>query len=146
MSMNLKDLVLDTKAVWVDFPGMKGFTVQVNALSRKELTKIRKRCTIQKFDRKTRQMGEELDDERFVSEFAQAAVKNWKGLTLKHLESLILIDMGDKDPETEVPFTKDNAEILVSSSTEFDQFLNEMLFDFRSLSERANAGTVEETE
>ena len=34
--------MVDTKAVWVDFPGLTGFTVEVANLSRKELTKIRK--------------------------------------------------------------------------------------------------------
>lgn len=127
--MNLKNLMVDTKAVWVDFPGLTGFTVEVANLSRKELTKIRKKCTTQKFDRKTRVAMDTLDEEKFVVEFAKATVKNWKGLTLEHLETLILIDIGDKDPKEELEYTVDNAEILVNSSSEFDQWLNEVVFD-----------------
>ena len=70
-----------------------------------------------------------LDEEKFVVEFAKATVKNWKGLTLEHLETLILIDIGDKDPKEELEYTVDNAEILVNSSSEFDQRLNEVVFD-----------------
>lgn len=133
--MDLKKLMVDTKAVWMDFPGLSGFEVQIANLSRKELTGLRKRCTVQKFDRKTRQVIETLDDEKFVKEFAIATVKNWKGLTIEHLETLLLIDTDGKDPNENMPYSEENAEILVSSSTEFDSWLNEVVFDldnFRS--------------
>jgi hypothetical protein len=140
--MDLKKLMVDTKAVWMDFPGLSGFEVQIANLSRKELTGLRKRCTVQKFDRKTRQVVETLDDEKFVKEFAIATVKNWKGLTIEHLETLLLIDTDGKNPEENVPYSEDNAEILVSSSTEFDSWLNEVVFDldnFRSGGKRESA-------
>ena len=121
--------MVDTKAVWVDFPGLKGFEVEVANLSRKELTGLRKKCTSTKFDRKTRQAVENLDEEQFIVEFTKAVVKNWKGLTLGHLETLILVDIDGQDPEKELEYSADNAETLVSSSTEFDTWLNEVVFD-----------------
>jgi len=127
--MDLKKLMVDTKAVWVDFPGLKGFEVEVANLSRKELTGLRKKCTSTKFDRKTRQAVENLDEEQFIVEFTKAVVKNWKGLTLGHLETLILVDIDGQDPEKELEYSADNAETLVSSSTEFDTWLNEVVFD-----------------
>ena len=136
--MELKKLMVDSKSVWMDFPGLDGFSVEVVNLSRKELTNLRKRCTIQKFDRKTRMLQEDLNEERFVTEFSKGTIKNWKGLTLDHLETLILIDKGEKDPNEEVPYSEENAEVLVSNSTEFDTWLNEVVFDldnFRSTTE-----------
>ena len=127
--MELKKLVVNVKEVWVDFPGLSGFKVKVANLSRKELLGLRKRCTVQKFDRKTRQLNEELDDEKFVVEFTGAVVKGWEGLTLEHLETLLLIDTEGKDMSEELPYSIDNAEVLVSSSTEFDTWLNEVVFD-----------------
>jgi hypothetical protein len=127
--MELKKLMVDSKSVWIDFAGLEGFSVEVANLSRKELTSLRKRCTEQKFDRKTRQLIEELNDEKFISEFSRSVVKGWKGLSLKHLETLLLIDMGSEDPNSELEYTEDNAETLVSSSTEFDTWLNEVVFD-----------------
>ena len=127
--MDLKKLMVDTKAAWIDFPGLKGFEVEVANLSRKELTGLRKKCTSTKFDRKTRQAVENLDEEKFIVEFTKAVVKNWKGLTLGHLETLILVDIDGEDPEKELEFSTDNAETLVSSSTEFDTWLNEVVFD-----------------
>ena len=127
--MDLKQLVVDTKSVWIDFSGLDNFSVEVANLSRKELTGLRKRCTTSKFNRKSRQIEETLDEDKFVTLFTKASVKNWKGLTLEHLETLILIDIGDKDKNTEVEYSEENAEVLVSSSTEFDTWLNEVVFD-----------------
>jgi len=127
--MELKKLMVDSKAVWIDFPGLSGFSVEVANLSRKELGALRKRCTSQKFDRKTRQLMETLDEDKFVSEFAEASIKNWKGLTVEHLETLLLIDTDGQEPESEVEYSKDNAEVLVTNSSEFDTWLNEVVFD-----------------
>lgn len=138
--MELKKLMIDTKSVWIDFPGLSGFSVEVANLSRKELTNLRKKCTGQKFDRKTRQVVEQLDEDKFVTEFTRAVIKGWKGLTLEHLETLLLIDMTGKNGSEELDYTSDNAETLVSSSTEFDTWLNEVVFDldnFRTGSEGA---------
>lgn len=141
--MELKKLMIDTKSVWIDFPGLSGFQVEVANLSRKELTGLRKKCTGQKFDRKTRQVIESLDEEKFVTEFTKSVVKSWKGLTLEYLETLLLIDMGGQNPEEELEYTADNAETLVSSSTEFDTWLNEVVFDldnFRTGSKGTTTG------
>jgi len=127
--MDLKTLMVDTKAVWIDFPGLKGFKVEIANLARKELTGLRKKCTTTKFDRKTRQAVEDLDEEKFVTEFSKSVIRNWKGLTLAHLETLLLVDIDGKDPESELDYSEDNAELLVSSSTEFDTWLNEVVFD-----------------
>ena len=77
--MELKKLMVDTKSVWIDFPGLDGFSVEVANLSRKELTSLRKRCTTNKFDRKTRMVQEDLNEEKIISEFSKASIKGWKG-------------------------------------------------------------------
>ena len=143
--MELKKLMVDSKAVWIDFPGLSGFSVEVANLSRKELTALRKRCTSQKFDRKTRQLAENLDEDKFVSEFAAASVKNWKGLTVEHLETLILIDTTGQDPDAEVEFSKENAEVLVTNSSEFDTWLNEVVFDLDNFRTGAKGRSVKKT-
>ena len=129
MSLDLKTLMIDTKSVWIDFPGLDGFSVEVANLSRKELTKIRKRCTITKFDRSARVPMEQLDDEKFVKEFTRATVKGWKGLTLDHLQTLILISTEGQDLSEELSFSVENAELIVTGSAEFDTWLNEVVFD-----------------
>jgi hypothetical protein len=137
--LELSKLMVDTRSVWLDYPGAKGFKVEIAMLSRKKLTKLRKDCTHSTFDRKARITIEELDEDKFVAEFTKATVKNWKGLTLKHLQSLVLIEVDeDQDMEEEMAYSLGHAEGLVSSSTEFDTWLNEVVFDldnFRTGSE-----------
>ena len=143
--MKLEDLMIDTKTAWIDFPGCDNFSVEVANLSRKELLNLRKRCIKTKFDRKTHQAVEELDDDKFVFEFTKATVKNWKGLKLKYLEELILVELGDNDPEAELAFDLENAQSLVSNSADFDNWINEVVFDlanFRGKSERKAVGKI----
>ena len=133
--------MVDTKSVWVDFTGIDGFSVEVVNLSRKELTALRKKCTTTKFNRRTRQPEENLDEEKFVTEFSNASIKNWKGLTLEKLQDLLLIDIGDQDPKSELEYSPENAETLVNNSSEFDTWLNEVVFDldnFRTESKGRN--------
>jgi hypothetical protein len=127
--MKLTELMVDTKSAWMDFPGCPGFEVEVCNLARKELVALRKRCISQKFDRKTRQMIEDLDEDKFVVEFAKATIKGWKGLKLKYLEDLLLVDLSAQDLEEELEYDAQQAEVFVQNSTEFDNWINEVVFD-----------------
>ncbi|MAU42215.1 MAG: hypothetical protein CMK57_00025 [Proteobacteria bacterium] len=146
--MELKKLMVDTKSVWMDFPGLEGFSVEVANLSRKELMALRKKCTSQKFDRRSRQLEEILDEDKFVKFFTKASVKNWKGLTVEYTSSLMLISADDTNKDDEVPFSEENAETLVANSTEFDTWLNEVVFDldnFRTSGEGKMSRKAKET-
>ena len=127
--MELKSLLVDSKTTWVEFPGLDGFEVELANLSRKELVGLRKRCTQNKFNRKTRQFEETLDDDKFIVEFTNATVKGWKGLQLKYLEDMILVDLKGQDPTKVLEYSEENAQVLVENSTEFDNWLNEVVFD-----------------
>ena len=137
--------MVDTKSAWLDFPGCPGFQVEVCNLSRKELVAVRKRCVSQKFDRKSRQMMEDLDEDKFIKEFTSATVKGWKGFKLKFLEDLILVDLKGNDLELEVEYSPDQAEVLVQNSTEFDNWINEVVFDLANFRRTPNRGDVGET-
>ena len=89
--MKLQDLMVDIKTAWIEFPGCDGFEIEVANLSRKELINLRKKCVKTKFDRKTHQAVEDLDEDKFVKEFTKATVKGWKGLKLKYLEKILEI-------------------------------------------------------
>ena len=139
--MDLKSLLVDTKTTWVEFPGLDGFEVELANLSRKELVSLRKRCTQNKFNRKTRQFEESLDEDKFIKEFTSATVKGWKGLKLEYLEDLLLVDLAKQDAKLPLTYTDENAQTLVENSSEFDNWLNEVVFDlehFRS-AEQAKA-------
>ena len=130
--MELKSLLVDSKTTWVEFPGLDNFEVELANLSRKELIALRKRCTQNKFNRKTRAFEEVLDDDKFLEFFTKATVKGWKGLKLKYLEDLVLVELGSNDPDTEMEYTIENAIVLVENSNEFDNWLNEVVFDLEN--------------
>ena len=143
--MELKSLLVDSKTTWVEFPGLEGFEVELANLSRKELTNLRKKCTINKFNRKTRQFEDELNDEKFVVEFTKATVKNWKGLKLEYLQDLLLVDLKDQNPEDEMEFSETNAQVLFENSSEFDNWLNEVVFDLENFRSQEQGKVKKET-
>ena len=143
--MELKSLIVDSKTTWVEFPGLDGFEVELANLSRKELIALRKRCTSNKFNRKTRSFEESLDDTKFVKEFTASTVKGWKGLKLGYLEDLLLVDLNGQDIETQLDFTMDNAMQLVENSSEFDNWLNEVVFDLENFRSKKQEENKEET-
>ncbi len=143
--MELKSLIVDSKTTWVEFPGLDGFEVELANLSRKELVNLRKRCTQNKFNRKTRAFEESLDDTKFVKEFTASTVKGWKGLKLGYLEDLLLVDLNGQDIETQLDFTMDNAMQLVENSSEFDNWLNEVVFDLENFRSKKQEENKEET-
>ena len=144
--MELKSLLVDSKTTWAEFPGLNGFEVELANLSRKELQGIRKNCLNNKFNRKTRQFEESLDDDKFVREFAEKTVKNWKGLKLKYLEDLILVDLKGQNVESELDFSQDNAFLLVENSSEFDNWLNEVVFDLDNFRTREQNPVIKKAE
>ena len=143
--MDLKSLLVDSKTTWVEFPGLLGFEVELANLSRKELTNLRKKCTINKFNRKTRQFEDELNDEKFIIEFTRSTVKNWKGLQLGYLQDLLLVDLKGQDAEAEMEFSEENAQQLVENSSEFDNWLNEVVFDLENFRNEEQGKTKKET-
>lgn len=143
--MELKSLMVDSKSVWVDYPEFDGFEVEVASLSNQEFRNIRKNCVKEKFDRNTRQKVEVLNEDKFVKEFTRATLKNWKGLKFKYLERMMLVDISDQDPEGELDFSIDNAIVLVSNSSDFDTWLNEVIFDLDNFRSVRDSGDVEET-
>ena len=146
--MELKSLLVDSKTTWVEFPGLDGFEVELANLSRKELVALRKKCTSQKFNRKTRGFEESLDDDKFVKEFTNSTVKGWKGLQLGYLEDLVLVDLKGQDATTPLEYTEENALLLVENSSEFDNWLNEVVFDldnFRTAEQGKNKGKINPT-
>lgn len=140
--MNLKSLLVESKPAWVEYPGLEGFEVQVVNLSRDRLISLQKSCTVTKFSRSTRQPVEEIDQPKFIKEFTTAVIKDWKGFKYKYLEQMVLVDISAQDPEAELEFSIDNAISLVSASTHFDTWLNEVVFDLDNFRTKPAGGVV----
>ena len=130
--VSLASLMTPSKTVSVDFPGYSGFSVDLCYLAREELVKLRKRCISTKWNKKTHQPEEDLDEEKFIVEYTKAVIKGWKGLKYRYLEELLLVDVGELDPDDELPWTSDNAELLMKNSTVFDTWVTETVGDLEN--------------
>jgi len=130
--ISLASLMPPSKTVTIDFPGYKGMSVDLCYLAREELVKLRKRCVTTKFNKKTRQPEEDLDEERFLVEYCKAVIKGWKGLKYKYLEELLLVDISALDPEDELAFTQENSELLMRNASDFDTWVTETVSDLEN--------------
>jgi hypothetical protein len=143
--MNLKNLLVETKTAWVEYPGLEGFEVELVAQSRDKLVSLRKQCTSTKFSRSTRQPEEIVDEKKFVKMFSEAVISSWKGLKLDYLQELMLVDLKGQDVEAVLPYDVETAHLLVSNSSTFDTWLNETVFDLENFRGRTTGSLVEET-
>jgi len=126
-NLSLKALLVPSKTVDVEYPGLPGFVVTVSFLSRETLISVRKKATKTTF--KNRQPVEELNDEIFLQLYVREAVRNWTGLKLSILEQLAPVDLTGQDPEAELEFSDENALFLMKNSSAFDAFISETVTD-----------------
>ena len=130
--VSLASLMTPSKTVSVDYPGYTGFSVDLCYLAREELIKVRKKCLSNKWNKRTHQPEEELDDEKFLTEYAKAVIKGWKGLKYRYLEELLLVDISDLDPDDELVYTQENAELLMKNATSFDTWVTDNVGDLEN--------------
>ncbi len=130
--VSLASLMTPSKTVTMDFPRFKGMTVDLCYLAREELVKLRKRCLSTKWDKKTHQPIEEMDDDKFIIEYCKAVIKGWSGLKYSYLEELLLVDITDLDPEDQLPYTQENAELLMKNASDFDTWVTDMVGDLEN--------------
>lgn len=124
--------MVNEKVSTVEFPDIDGFTVDVCYIGRDRMMKIRNQSLVYKFNKRTRQREEEVDNDKFLEAYAEAVIKGWSGLTVKKLGNLIPVDLSKMDPTEEVPYSAEDALVLLKNSTLFDQFITDTLNDFEN--------------
>jgi hypothetical protein len=136
-ALSLKNLLVPSKTVEIDYPGLNGFKVNVVFLSRETLVGIRKKAT--KTTYKNRQPVEELDDKLFLQLYVNACIKGWKGFKLSYLEQLAPVDLSGQDLESELPWDQDNALFLMQSSANFDAFISETVTELSNFTKTSTS-------
>ena len=126
----IKKLMVTEKVTSVEFPDIDGFVVDLCYLGRERMVKLRNQSLEYKFNKRTRQREEEVNSEKFLELYSEAVIKGWSGLTIRGLASLIPIDMAGMTPSEEVPYTAEDALLLLKNSTIFDQFVTDTLNNF----------------
>lgn len=123
--VSLKSLLVPTKTVEVEYPGMEGFKLNLNFLSREELVKIRKKAT--KLEYKNRQPVETLNDDLFLQLYVDGCISSWSGLKFSYLEQLAPVDVVGQKPDSCLAYSRENALFLMKSSSNFDSFISEQV-------------------
>lgn len=132
MTLSLKSLLVPSKEVEVEYPGMPGFLIQVAFLSRETLLNIRKKSTKTTF--KNRQPAEEFNEDLFLQLYVENAIKGWSGFKLKYVEQLAPVDLSGQDLDNELEYTSENALFLMKNSSNFDAFITEQVSDLGNFS------------
>jgi hypothetical protein len=132
MTISLKSLLVPSKSVEVEYPGMPGFKVNLAFLSRETLLNIRKKSTKTSF--KNRQASEEFNEDLFLQLYVENAVKGWSGFKLAYLEQLAPVDLSGQDMNSELEYTAENALYLMKNSSNFDGFISEQVSDLGNFS------------
>jgi hypothetical protein len=135
-TLSLKSLLVPSKSVEVEYPGMPGFVINLAFLSRETLLNIRKKSTKTSF--KNRQPVEEFNEDLFLQLYVEASVKGWKGFKLNYLEQLAPVDLTGQDLDNELEFTSENALFLMKNSSNFDAFVSEQVSDLGNFSKTSS--------
>lgn len=141
MSM-IKNLMVTDKTVDVQFPDSDTFYVSLAYLSREKLVKVRNRSLVVKFNKRSRQREEEVDNDKFLEEYARAVVKSWRGLTIRELSKMMPIETTGANLEQDVPYSEEDALELLRNSTIFDQFVTDTMNDFEVFENEKSADAV----
>ena len=130
--LSISALAVETKTIEVDFPGIAGFKVKLNAVTREVSRKISKASTVAKFEPGSRVPINTIDDDLFAHEFAKAAISGWSGLTYEGLSNLLVIgDITGKEDEI-IDYSPENAAYLIKNSNVFEGFVNSVVFNIQS--------------
>lgn len=133
--ISLKSLLVPSKTVTVEYPGFPDFKLELSYVSRETLINLRKRATKTIF--KGRQTTEEFNEDLFLELYCDAAIKGWTGLKFKYINLLAPVDVSQFDPDDELGFSKDNALLLMKSSSDFDNFVSDRVNDLGNFSKNS---------
>ena len=132
----IKNLIAEQSSVWVEYPDIDGFEVNLKYLTREDLMKVRNAALTYKFNKRTRQREEEIDNDRFLENYAEKAIMGWKGLKVKHMPALMPVDISGIDGEDDIEYSSEDAIELLKNSTVFDQFVTDTMNDFEQFSKK----------
>ena len=62
----IKNMISEQSSIWIEFPDIEGFEINLKYLTREDLMKIRNASLTYKFNKRTRQREEEIDNDRFL--------------------------------------------------------------------------------
>lgn len=137
--MELTSLLVKERTITAEYPDpdMKGFSVDIAYIAREELQNIRKKCLTTKFNKRTRQPEEIVDDKLFLKLYVEKIIRGWKGLKMSFLEDLLPVDISKVKPEDELEYTPENALALMENSIAFDSWITGLVSDITAFNKNS---------
>lgn len=134
--MDLKALIKKDTEIKVAYPDpeLKGFELTVAYADKDAMKDVRKQCVTHVYNKKTRAMEESIDEDKFVSSYVGMILKGWVGFKYKYLAELLPVDLTSVDAEAELPYTLDNAVMLMQNSSVFEAVVGDMVADISAFS------------
>lgn len=133
--MNLAKLVpTNTESMTAVVEYRDGIKFKLRFISRSTLSRIGQLCVVWKYNDKTRQRQQHLDNDKYAAEFCRQAVIGWEGVTLRKLANLMPLDLSQvpaEDQDKDLPFDVDNLLVLVKNAYELDNFLQDTAVDIK---------------
>jgi hypothetical protein len=106
-------------------PYVKGFFVLITYANRMVLQEIRDASREVRFDPRSRERQEELNEDKLREQYATRLIKGWRGLTPRKLQKLLPELVADEaDMEKDIPYSKEIAIALLDSSLEFGAWVD----------------------
>lgn len=131
--------MINDKIVDVEFPDSNGFFISLAYLSREKLLKIRNRSLVVKFNKRTRQRDEEVDNDKFLEEYSREVIRGWRGLTLRELARIMPIETTGANMDEVISYSEEDALELLRNAPSFDQFITDCMNDFEIFERDKNA-------
>ena len=83
----------DDDGVWVEYPDITGFEVKVAYMGREQLKKLADKLGLnQRKGFRNKPANRPGDDDKFIKAFSDAAIKDWRGLTINKLRQFALVE------------------------------------------------------
>ncbi|AXQ66756.1 hypothetical protein HOT95_gp131 [Vibrio phage vB_VpS_PG07] len=132
MSLNLANIILDTKTMTFDHPEFEGLTITLTYNSKSRLSELRKSCLETKYDPSVGAPIQKLNIEKWNEVFCKEVISTWSGFKYKYLAQMLLINESAVELEDELEFTVENATTLLTQSNTFDSWVNSCLADLNN--------------
>ena len=109
-------------SVWVDYPKIPGFRVEIAYVSKQHMIKITESCTKHIYDEEERKFKDDLDRGKVARHWAEKVVISWEGLTVKGFQTLYPIDAKPEDMDKIVEPTFENRVTIIWESEKFENW------------------------
>lgn len=138
--MELSKLIIPSKPMEFEYPGIEGLIFTISHLSRTKITDMRKKHTKLVKNKITNTFMDELDEDGFMKEYTTTILTGWEGLNTDNLQNFLVIEECDL---IDVPYNEENAYLLMMNSQDLEQWVADKLVDIENFRNKESSSKEE---